>query len=181
MVDLAVSRSAGGALRGRSPARGRGRSPARRRSPERGRRSSYPRRQVPSYDEFYGAGFGKKHFKRLEREAHRHINRIYSHAKKQVGESYKHISKNGKKGIGQAKKNATKSINKVLNVAFNKLKLKKTRNKNPRKKLADGAAALNFARFYVPPEDPVYQSIGRSAYRPRERTETFLDSRLFQL
>lgn len=97
--------------RRRSPARGR--STTRRRSPERSRRSSYPRRQVPSYDEFYGAGFGKKHFKRLEREAHRHINRIYSHAKKQVGESYKHISKNGKKGIGQAKKNATKSINKV--------------------------------------------------------------------
>ena len=98
-------------VRRRSPPRRR--SPARRRSPERGRRSSYPRRQVPSYDEFYGAGFGKKHFKRLEREAHRHINRIYSHAKKQVGESYKHIRKNGKKGIGQAKKQATKSINKV--------------------------------------------------------------------
>ena len=100
-------------VRRRSPPRRRSPARGRRRSPERSRRSSYPRRQVPSYDEFYGAGFGKKHFKRLEREAHRHINRIYSHAKKQVGESYKHISKNGKKGIGQAKKNATKSINKV--------------------------------------------------------------------
>ena len=99
-------------VRRRSPPRRR--SPARGRSPQRRRRSPPRRsRSVPSYDEFYGAGFGKKHFKRLEREAHRHINRIYSHAKKQVGESYKHIRKNGKKGIGQAKKNATKSINRV--------------------------------------------------------------------
>ena len=36
------------------------------------------RQPVPNYGRFFGAGFGKKHFKKIEKAAHKHIDKIYS-------------------------------------------------------------------------------------------------------
>ena len=39
-------------------------------------------RRPPTYNSHFGAGFGKKHFKSLEKNAHKHINKIFAEAKK---------------------------------------------------------------------------------------------------
>ena len=51
-----------------------------------------------SYRGYYGAGFGNKHFKKLEKAAHKHIDKIHNESKKHLVASMKHIKVHGKKG-----------------------------------------------------------------------------------
>ena len=39
-------------------------------------------RRPPTYNSYFGAGFGKKHFKGLEKKAHKHVGKIFAAAKK---------------------------------------------------------------------------------------------------
>ena len=64
----------------------------------------------PTFNSMYGAGFGKKHFKKLEREAHKHINKIYAHAKKQAAAGHKHVRKNGRRSAAATKREVKRGI-----------------------------------------------------------------------
>ena len=67
-------------------------------------------RRPPSYGSYYGAGFGKKHFKGLEKKIHRHIDKIFSRAKKHTMAGHRHVRKNGKRGAAQAKRDVKREI-----------------------------------------------------------------------
>ena len=68
------------------------------------------RQQVPQYGRFFGAGFGKKHFKKIEKAAHKHIDKIYSEAHKHTKKATAHVKKNGKSGAAEAKRMAKAGI-----------------------------------------------------------------------
>jgi hypothetical protein len=67
-------------------------------------------RRPPTYNSYYGAGFGKKHFKGLEKKIHKHIDKIFAHAKKHTAAGHRHVRKNGKRGAAQAKRDVKREI-----------------------------------------------------------------------
>ena len=71
------------------------------------------RRPPANYQGYYGAGFGKKHFKKLEREGHKHIAKIHAESLKHLRGSLQGLRKTGKKGAAAARRAHAKHITRI--------------------------------------------------------------------
>ncbi len=73
-------------------------------------------RRPPTYNSYYGAGFGKKHFKALEKNAHKHIGKIFTQAKKS------HRAVHTKAGKAQTKAQRKRTMRVAIHAAHKEAK-----------------------------------------------------------
>ena len=71
------------------------------------------RRPPATFQGYYGAGFGNKHFKKLEREGHKHIAKIHAESLKHLRGSLQGLRKTGKKGAAAARRAHAKHITRI--------------------------------------------------------------------
>ena len=73
-------------------------------------------RRPPTYNSYFGAGFGKAHFKKLEKNAHKHIGKIFTQAKKA------HRAVHTKAGKAQTKAQRKRTIKVAIHAAHKEAK-----------------------------------------------------------
>ena len=73
-------------------------------------------RRPPTYNSYFGAGFGKKHFKGLEKKAHKHVGKIFAAAKKA------HRAAHTKAGKSKTKAQRKRDVKNAIHAAHKEAK-----------------------------------------------------------